>query len=52
MKKELGVIGLKDIVTSLHGVPCSASNEVYCGALDELQERLSPSKYDDFISSL
>lgn len=52
MKKELGVSGLKDIVTSLHGESCEASNQVYCEALDELQERLSPSKYNEFISSL
>ena len=52
MKKELGVNGLKDIVTGLHGVPCEISNQVYCEALDELQERLSPSNYNEFISSL
>jgi hypothetical protein len=52
MKKVIGVNGLKDIVTSLHGVPCEASSQVYCEALDELQERLSQSKYNEFISSL
>jgi hypothetical protein len=52
MKKEIGVSGLKDIVTSLHGVVCELSNQVYCEALDELQERLSRDKYREFISSL
>jgi len=52
MKKVVGVNGLKDIVTSLHGQSDEASNQVYCSALDELQERLSQSKYNEFISSL
>ena len=52
MKKVIGVNGLKDIVTSLHGESGEASNQAYCSALDELQEILSQSKYNEFVNSL
>ena len=52
MKNELGVSKLKEIVRMIHGELIDGLHQVYYEALDELKDRLSRSKYNEFINSL